>query len=74
MVNLLAFSSNSTYQLQADGADASFVRICNASSTPSETFDGEYLNKHNSGIYEPDAAYLYVKREGHPSYLSVSEL
>ena len=68
-----AFSSGSTYSLQTDGDNVSFIRVCNATSTPAESYDGECLDRHICGLYKPDTAYLYVRKEGHPVYLSVSE-
>ena len=70
-----AFSTSSTYSLQADGADKAEVRLCNATSAPTDEMAGEHIDRDQFGKYEPaSGATLYVKQNGALVYLSVSEI
>ena len=69
-----AFQSGKTYSIQVESGS---LRVCNTSSTPTDSVDGEHLDEHQIGIYEPDgtnALYAKTKTKEGVVLVSVSEL
>ena len=70
-----SFSTSKSYSLQADGANNVQVRVCDTSVAPASETAGEHLDGAQFAVYEPTSGNaLYVKQNGFPAFLSVSEL
>ena len=71
-----AFDTSKDYGIQVDTARGPYIcgaYLCNSTSEPAETDDGEHLEAEMFGEYTPESGiYLWVKSRGDASVVKMS--